>query len=127
MKKKYFKKSKCISILFMAIVFTLFQSCISLNATSLIKGKTTLQDAQNIYSNNDEGESLIFYKEFISESSGAKFQVYIATEKNTQHVEKDVASQVLNSAIRYLVFNQDNIYVDTVQNPFAIQKNINKL
>ena len=82
---------------------------------------------QLLYSDKNKNESINFYKSYKSETSGKEYDVYIVTESGINENHKTIAGAILNHTTRYLVFNSDNIYVDTIQNPINIQKNINKL
>jgi hypothetical protein len=105
----------------------LLTSCISQKGTELHKGKTALKQVQLLYSDKSKNESINFHKTYTSETSGKEYDVYIVTENGMNTNAKTVAGQILNYTTRYLVFNSENIYVDTIQNPINIQKNINKL
>ncbi len=113
-------------IKFIVPIFFLFASCISQKGLQLHKGKTSLKQVQLLFSDTTKNESINFYKTFTSETSGKKYDVYVVAEKGMNENHKTVAGAVLNYTTRYLVFNSENIYVDTVQNPLNIQKNINK-
>lgn len=102
-------------------------SCISQKGLELHKGKTHLKQVQLIYSDKSKNESINFYKSYKSETSGKEYDVYIVTESGINENHKTIAGAILNHTTRYLVFNSDNIYLDTIQNPITIQKNINKL
>ena len=102
-------------------------SCISQKGLELRKGKTHLKQVQLLYSDKNKNESINFYKSYKSETSGKEYDVYIVTESGINENHKTIAGAILNHTTRYLVFNSDNIYVDTIQNPINIQKNINKL
>ncbi len=102
-------------------------SCISQKGLQLQKGKTPFKQVQLLYSDKSKNENINFYKSYTSETSGKKYDVYVVTENGLNNNAKTVAGQMLNYTTRYLVFNSENIYVDTVQNPINIQKNINKL
>ncbi len=80
-----------------------------------------------MYLDKNKNESLTFHKTFTSATSGKTFDVYIAQESGINDNAKTVAGVILNHTTRYLVFNSESIYVDTIQNPWKIQKNIDKL
>lgn len=109
------------------VLLLLVTSCISQKGIQLQKGKTPFKQVQLLYSDKSKNESINFYKTFTSETSGKKYDVYVVTENGMNENAKTVAGQMLNYTTRYLVFNSDNVYVDTIQNPINIQKNINKL
>ena len=112
---------------FIFIFLLLLSSCISQKGLELRKGKTHLKQVQLIYSDKSKNESINYYKSYKSETSGKEYDVYIVTESGMNENHKTIAGAILNHTTRYLVFNSDNIYVDTIQNPISIQKNINKL
>jgi hypothetical protein len=113
------------AIFLLTIQLFLF-SCVSTKGTQLIKGRTHLKTVQGMYIDKTKNESLIFYKTFTSATSNKSYDVYVATETGINN-PKTVAGTILNHTTRYLVFNSESIYVDTIQNPWKIQKNIDKL
>jgi len=113
-------------VLIFALILTL-TSCVSRKGMELQKGRTHLKTVQGMYTNKEKNESFTFYKTFTSKNSGKTFDVYIATESGMNENTKTIAGTILNHTTRYLVFNSDSIYVDTIQNPWNIQKNIDKL
>lgn len=108
-------------------LFLLITSCVSQKGIALRKGITHLKQVQLMYSDKSKNESINFYKTFTSETSGKEYDVYIVTESGINENHKTVAGAILNHTTIYLVFNSENIYVDTIQNPLNIQKNISKL
>ncbi len=106
------------------VLITFNFSCVSMKGIELKKEKTTLKEARRLYNDGNQKSSFKFYKE-LTNSNGVNFTVYMVTEEGmNKNGNQTFAGEMINTAVRYLVFRNDEIYVDTVLLP--TEKNLKK-